>query len=345
MIKKLSCVAIIAFLTALSMNELLAQVKEEATKVVIIEKSEDADGHITETKIVKEGKEAEDYLNSQGGNTWISSEGDTIDLGDTVHKMVKKQAYRIKIIDEDGQEKLLEWDGQGEMPAEMKKHMDENDIKLEPGKHIKIKEKQVGEEIEIEVEVEQESDKKSAKKKVMIIKDSDGDMKEMNFEFDGDELPKELKEILEKEGIDIEELINEKGEAEVKVIKKKGSKGGSGKAQLGVNIASHPTGVRVTGLIPDSAAERAGIEIGDIITQVDDTKTLTIEDLVNKVSQHKPNDIVIMQYERSGETQSAEVVLQERVEPFEFGTWEEVMNSGKKDKVIEKEIIIEKQRK
>lgn len=45
-------------------------------------------------------------------------------------KMQKKKQMRLKVIDEEGNEKLLEWDGEGEMPAEMKEHINENGRKM-----------------------------------------------------------------------------------------------------------------------------------------------------------------------------------------------------------------------
>ncbi len=49
-------------------------------------------------------------------------------MGDDVQhgNMRKKKQMRLKVIDDEGNEKLLEWDGEGEMPAEMKEHILEN---------------------------------------------------------------------------------------------------------------------------------------------------------------------------------------------------------------------------
>lgn len=321
MINKLISIAILAFVCAISVSEISAQEKAKEQKVVIIEKEVDENGKVTEKKVVKTGAEAEAYIEEMEKN-----KGDEAGEGKKV-MMVRKEAYEIETEDGEGKVKIMKWDGEGEMPAEMKELIEKEGIDL--------------------------SDKDGQKKsRVKIKRKGEGEEQVMDFEFEGDELPDEIKEMLEKEGIDIEEVIKGNGIKEIKVKAKSNGKGmgtveqGVKKAQLGVNIEAHPRGVMVSNVIAESSAAIAGIQAGDIITRVDDVVTKEVMDLVNKISEYKPDDKVVIAWERDGVAMTETLTLKERIDPFPHKTWESVMNSGKKNETIEveidQEVIIEK---
>jgi len=52
-------------------------------------------------------------------------------LQDNKSAATDNKQIRLKVLNEDGEEKLLEWDGNGEMPAEMKQLLDENDYNID----------------------------------------------------------------------------------------------------------------------------------------------------------------------------------------------------------------------
>ena len=277
--KNILTVAILAFLSAFSLNELFAQERQEKHRVVVIEKSVDENGKLVEKKVVKEGDEAKAYIEKMG----------------------------------EGQ--LLE------------------------GNQGMKKEKQM----QVKVNVEQEG----SMKKIRITQTTDGNEEVMEFEYEGEEMPPEIKDELEKRGIDLEEMNSAEGEKVIRVEKTDRSKAknsDSKKAQLGVNIEGHPAGIYISGIIPKSSADMAGLVVGDIITKVDDKPMKELEDLVGYISAKKAQDIIIVHYERDGVVESQEVVLQERIDPFPYKTWEEVMQlKDRKERTIEieKEIIIE----
>ena len=62
MINKIISLAIFAFIGAVSMTELSAQVEVKKTKIVIVEKDVDDNGKVIEKKVVLEGEDAEKYL-------------------------------------------------------------------------------------------------------------------------------------------------------------------------------------------------------------------------------------------------------------------------------------------
>ena len=59
------------------------------------------------------------------------------------------------------------------------------------------------------------------------------------------------------------------------------------------------------------AAERAGIQIGDVIIECEGKKVTTIDE-INKIrDEHKPGDSIQMKINRAGKVKEVNVVLQE----------------------------------
>ena len=92
-------------------------------------------------------------------------------------------------------------------------------------------------------------------------------------------------------------------------------------AQMGVSLTtvnsavanrynlSVSEGAYVTQVSSDSGAGKAGIEEGDIITKVGDTKVTSASDLIIAVRSHNPGDTVSVTFNRSGHEQTVDVVL------------------------------------
>lgn len=104
----------------IDIHELTKEGKGKSKKVKAIFKDEDG----TE-KIMEWNGEGEMPTEMQ---TLIDKEEIEISGKDLNVKTTSQKKYRIKTIDEDGNEKVLEWDGEGEMPTEMKKLMEEEDM-------------------------------------------------------------------------------------------------------------------------------------------------------------------------------------------------------------------------
>ncbi len=314
MIRNLLTCAILAFFSALSLSTLSAQQETEQHKIVIIEKEIDENGKVIEKKIIKEGAEAEAYMKK------INLDGDHMKEGGAEKKIkiVQKEAYEIESEDENGAVKILKWDGEGEMPEEMKELMEKEGMleDLESGNHVS---------------------------RVRVKRKSAGLEDVLDFEFDGDELPDDVREILEKEGIEIEQVTTGEGMKELRIISKsKHEEGSDGKkAQLGVNIEDHPNGVRISNVLPDSSADEGGLKAGDIITAVDGTSTKDIQALVGKIATYRAGDKITVAYLRGGKEETSAFVLKEKKELFPFKTWKEVMDHNKEETLeieIEKEI-------
>lgn len=88
-------------------------------------------------------------------------------------------------------------------------------------------------------------------------------------------------------------------------------------AALGVTVsggdagadASTKTGVKLRSVKSGGAADKAGIEQGDVVTQVDGAKVTTGDGLIAAIRYHAPNDTVKITYHRGGTSHTAKVDL------------------------------------
>lgn len=81
--------------------------------------------------------------------------------------------------------------------------------------------------------------------------------------------------------------------------------------KLGVSVEDRAdgNGVTVLSVSPSSAAAKAGIREGDVITKVGDDKVSSANDLVEQISNSKPGERIGLKYERNGREASADVIL------------------------------------
>jgi hypothetical protein len=96
-----------------------------------------------------------------------------------------------------------------------------------------------------------------------------------------------------------------------------GGTGGGHNAALGVvpdyGSADGPiVGVRISGTSEGSAAERAGLKAGDVITGFGDMKIQSLEDLSEAISKHKPGDKIHLTVLRDGKNFESDATLGER---------------------------------
>ena len=97
----------------------------------------------------------------------------------------------------------------------------------------------------------------------------------------------------------------------------------SGKASLGITVATVSASVAqyygiaegafINEVTPDSCAERAGLQNGDIITALDDTAVSSASELVTLLKTYTAGETVAVEYVRGGAVYSVQVVLDEEV--------------------------------
>lgn len=93
------------------------------------------------------------------------------------------------------------------------------------------------------------------------------------------------------------------------------------KAVLGVMTEKTDDGAKITNVTDESAADKAGLKEGDIITKFGAEKIEDADDLYKAVGKYKPEDKVTVAYKRDGKDATAEVSLQKNkdVQVYGFG--------------------------
>jgi S1-C subfamily serine protease len=101
-------------------------------------------------------------------------------------------------------------------------------------------------------------------------------------------------------------------------IIKSGKVTDSGRAALGitgrtvVNDSLQPAGVAVVDVKSGGAADKAGIEPGDVITGLGDTDITTIASLTEALAAQNPGDRTSVTFTRNGSGKKADVTLGEQ---------------------------------
>ena len=81
------------------------------------------------------------------------------------------------------------------------------------------------------------------------------------------------------------------------------------KALLGVTTEKNEKGAVITSISKESAAEKAGLKVGDIITKINDDKIENSDDLIQAISKHQPDEKVAVSYIRDGKTKNTDATL------------------------------------
>ncbi|MDQ1636211.1 MAG: putative serine protease PepD, partial [Frankiaceae bacterium] len=84
----------------------------------------------------------------------------------------------------------------------------------------------------------------------------------------------------------------------------------AGSIERGTGTGAQP-GARVRTLVPGGPAERANLEVGDLITSVDGMPIEGVDDLIASTRLHKVGDVVNVTYQRDGRATTVPVTLQE----------------------------------
>ena len=84
------------------------------------------------------------------------------------------------------------------------------------------------------------------------------------------------------------------------------------KVRLGVNVDELKKGLKLTSVQNGSAADRAGLKVGDIVTQIGADKVNTIGKILTALAKLKPGDKVKVKYLRDGKPLETEVHFRKR---------------------------------
>ena len=97
---------------------------------------------------------------------------------------------------------------------------------------------------------------------------------------------------------------------EKKIEKHLGKVSMSQKGFLGVYLGGDDeNGVKINGVVEEGAAERAGLQKGDIITKINDTAIEEYDDLSKALKDTKPEEVIKVTYTRDGQSKTVDVTL------------------------------------
>ena len=237
--------------------------------------------------------------------------------------------YKVVEIDDEGNKKVIEWNGEGDMPAEIKEAMGKANMDSD-SKTIKKKVIVVEEDTDVDLNMEQSEGMRTIK----IKKNKAGEESMEVIEWNGEEeIPQEVKDLLKEHNIDLEN-ISQEGKTRMRIEKEIDSSMDEShedhdvqivtvhmhdepqnKAQLGVMIEDGNSGVVVSDLIEGGAAKSAGVLVNDIITKVNKTKVVNSDDLIKALSDMEPGDKVTLTVFRNGELEKIKLNLQAPAAP------------------------------
>lgn len=86
-----------------------------------------------------------------------------------------------------------------------------------------------------------------------------------------------------------------------------------GKAVLGITALEDDKGIKVSKVIPQSPAARAGVKVGDFILKFNNTTVSTPEELVSLMGKRKPGDAVNLEVRRDEKTLTLTAKLMARM--------------------------------
>jgi len=98
------------------------------------------------------------------------------------------------------------------------------------------------------------------------------------------------------------------------VAEKTGADDRARKPLLGVVHTQAPRGVLIQKIMPDSAAERAGLKAGDVILSVNKIEILSTRQLFTEVQKYSAGTVVAIEYLRQGKLTTLQVALGERLD-------------------------------
>jgi serine protease Do len=81
---------------------------------------------------------------------------------------------------------------------------------------------------------------------------------------------------------------------------------------LGVALEEAEGGAKITMVMADGAAAKAGLEVGDVVTLIAGVQIIDTETMINTIQRHKPGDVVAIHFKRDGEEMTVEATLGKR---------------------------------
>lgn len=283
-----------------------AQDTNTKKKVVIVKKTDD-NGKITESRTEAEGAEADALIKKMEAEEGVSinesdekgkkviridkstsekkinsSDNKNVEITTEIINGNKKERYKIIKSDEEG-DQTMEWDGEGEMPEDIRKELEQLDIDTE----------MEGDVMRIHIDANDMEKEENDERIIINKKLRDGDKRQRMMWKERDGKPSFP-------------------EGRNRSLSFKSDSPNTNKVSLGVMIENTDSGVVVTDIVPGSAAESAGLRRGDTILKINDKYIFTINGLLEALNPFNPDEKVKIKYIREGKEKSGSGKLKAR---------------------------------
>ena len=350
-------IALVTLPLCFSFNFSQAQTTEKKVEKEVTVEVDDKTGEMMKTiKVKVKGEDGEEKIMSWSGtnedemptemkehmkdvNIAIEvDEDEDIEIEKEIRIEMNKNDSKKKTIEirtsENGEEKVIIWSGEEgeEMPDDLKEELENVEIiVLDKEGNVEVIEKEIEEGKQIRIKKIRKEGKE--KKKIRVKKKSGNDEVQI-IEWDGEgEIPADIRETLEKEGIKTKGgnvfifKSDDENDDNVMIMKGRDHKSkwitedgkhieiheehdADHKPRLGVMIENHIDGVEVRDVISGSVAEKAGLKKGDVIFQLGKKyigSTLQLTETLKKSEAGTTLDIMVL---RDGKEKKIKAVIE-----------------------------------
>jgi serine protease Do len=169
-------------------------------------------------------------------------------------------------------------------------------------------------------QTDKKSEEPTIQKKEIIIQGDDGQKMEMKVEINGNKVTINGKEVDDSDNgkikIDRQKkiiILNGKDISDENLTSsdnKNIEETIDSLSVLGVMTETNEAGAKIENVAKESAAEKAGLEVGDIITAIDNKKIDGHQSLAETIKSHRPYDLVKISYLRNGKKKTTNCTLQ-----------------------------------
>jgi len=249
-----------------------------------------------------------------------------IEVDGAVHPSHHKKMIVIRESDGQGL-KELEWDGEGDMPIEMKELLDEHEIVLDDLHEGQGKKKKRKAKMRI-IKDKQKAKRRGAmrdgkrmnrieKKSYKIItKEDDGTEKVMEWNGEGD-MPEGMEDVIEDHDVRVFRLDGHHRRNNGRQMMFFSDDDDTlSDAYMGAQIESEDNGARIIDVMKDSPADKAGLRRDDVIRRVNGARSRSMDDLLQILTYFEPNDQVELLISRDGKEEKLNMTLGERPESY-----------------------------
>lgn len=243
--------------------------------------------------------------------------GEDVDIHIDRKEMTSPKKVVIKMIEDEGDTKVMEWDGDGDMPSEMQELLDEHDISIESlGNDEQVKKTQIK-------MIKKESKKKSKRAKEQgrkmnkaqkqkyrtVTIDDNGNQEVKEWESEGNQIK------IHKNGDHKMIWIGENGEngENEDIFVMNGNRNRSSDAYMGAAISSSETeGAIIEEITENGPAANSNLKKGDVIQKVNGARIKSMEDLLDLLSYYEPTDQIELTFSREGKEEKVTLKLGKR---------------------------------